>query len=171
MGSLAADDAATPYEWSRWSLVRSVPKQGVLGLGIDCVASDRRYESLTGGVEDGMLLHVLAQRFQSVDRCGTKACTGRPGFPGCADEANGFIPAAEWQSFRPHLLDGFVGGRCLSITDTEQQRDLSQSPESCLRCRRQNLSGIECFDACSKGWGYYAGEQLPHLIAATTVPA
>ena len=30
---------------------------------------------------------------------------------------------------------------------------------------------IECFDACSKGWGYYAGEQLPHLIAATTVPA
>jgi Activator of Hsp90 ATPase homolog 1-like protein len=23
---------------------------------------------------------------------------------------------------------------------------------------------IECFDACTKGWAYYAGEQLPKLI-------
>jgi hypothetical protein len=30
---------------------------------------------------------------------------------------------------------------------------------------------IECFDSCSKGWGYYAGEILPKLIATTTVPA
>ena len=30
---------------------------------------------------------------------------------------------------------------------------------------------IECFDACTKGWGYYAGEQLPKLIEASTVNA
>ena len=30
---------------------------------------------------------------------------------------------------------------------------------------------IECFDACTKGWGYYAGEQLPELIVASSVPA
>jgi Activator of Hsp90 ATPase homolog 1-like protein len=30
---------------------------------------------------------------------------------------------------------------------------------------------IECFDACTRGWGYYAGEQLPRLIAATAVRA
>ncbi len=30
---------------------------------------------------------------------------------------------------------------------------------------------IECFDACTRGWGYYAGEQLPELIVASSVPA
>ena len=30
---------------------------------------------------------------------------------------------------------------------------------------------IECFDACSTGWGYYAGEKLPELIAANAVHA
>jgi Activator of Hsp90 ATPase homolog 1-like protein len=30
---------------------------------------------------------------------------------------------------------------------------------------------IECFDACTKGWEFYAGEQLPKLIAASTVTA
>jgi len=25
---------------------------------------------------------------------------------------------------------------------------------------------IECFDACSRGWGYYAGESLPRLLTA-----
>jgi hypothetical protein len=30
---------------------------------------------------------------------------------------------------------------------------------------------IECFDACTKGWEYYAGEQLPKLIVASSVTA
>jgi hypothetical protein len=30
---------------------------------------------------------------------------------------------------------------------------------------------IECFDACTKGWEYYAGEQLPKLITASEVTA
>jgi hypothetical protein len=30
---------------------------------------------------------------------------------------------------------------------------------------------IECFDACTKGWEYYAGQELPKLITASTVRA
>jgi hypothetical protein len=30
---------------------------------------------------------------------------------------------------------------------------------------------IECFNACTKGWEYYAGEQLPKLIVASSVTA
>jgi len=30
---------------------------------------------------------------------------------------------------------------------------------------------IECFDACTKGWEYYAGQELPKLIAASSVTA
>jgi Activator of Hsp90 ATPase homolog 1-like protein len=69
-----------------------------------------------------------------------------------------------------HVLEGYLNFTKdpAEWTGTDVVFDLTRAGDAThVRLTHVGLTPeIECFEACSRGWGYYAGESLPQLILA-----
>jgi hypothetical protein len=74
-----------------------------------------------------------------------------------------------------HIVDGYLDFTedPAEWTGTDVVFDITPNgDETAVRLTHVGLTAeSECIDACTKGWEYYAGEQLPKLISATAVRA
>jgi hypothetical protein len=74
-----------------------------------------------------------------------------------------------------HVVEGYLNFTAdpAEWTDTDVVFDITPAGnQTRVRLTHVGLDQeTECFEACTKGWEYYAGEKLPELIAASAVRA